>query len=239
MAFLISLRIVVVLLIIPGSLPLLAQPDHIPQRYPESLKQDLEQLLAERQTRSEDSHLLLQLAGTYLNLGDDWYTKEPERILAYEQGAAFAKRLWEQEPGMADAHFLYAANLGSLAEIQGMIDGAWLLGDIRKHVEWTLQLNPDHAQALQFLGGLLGELPWMLGGDQDKAQRYLEKAIEIDDRFTNARILLAKLLMKKGQIPEARKQLWAVVHAENPHYPYTWSNKFRTQAQAMLKEIGE
>jgi tetratricopeptide (TPR) repeat protein len=233
------LSLVVVLLVLSGSAPLLAQRDHIPPGYPESLNQDLERLLAANQSRPDEPHLLLQLAEVYLNLGDDWYTGDPERMLAYEQGAGFAKRLWEKEPDMADAHFLYAANLGSLAQIQGMMEGAWLLDDIRKHVEWTLQLNPEHAQALQFLGGLLGELPWILGGDPDEAQEYLEKAIEIDGRFTNARILLAKLLVKKGRFTEARKQLWAVVHAENPHYPYTWSKKFRPQAQSMLKELGE
>ena len=228
-----------VLFVFSDSSPLLAQRDHIPQGYPESLKQDLEQLRVAEERRPDDPRILLQLAEVYLNVGDDLFANDHERIPAYEQGAAVAKRLWEKEPGMADAHFFYAANLGSLAQMKGLMNGAWLLGDIRKHVEWTLRLNPEHARALQFLGGLLGELPWMLGGDPDKAQSYLEKAIEIDDRFTNARILLAKILMKKGHIPEARKQLWALVHAENPHYPYTWFKKFRPEAHAMLKELGE
>ena len=68
------------------------------------------------------------------------------------------------------------------------------------------------------MGGLLMELPWFLGGDEKKAQQYLERAIASDGNFTNARLLLAKLYNKQGRADDAKRQLEAVLHAENPHY---------------------
>jgi hypothetical protein len=217
--------------------PSLAQPNSIGDGYPESLQEELKVWLARKDRHPDDPDVHYRLAGIYLNLGDDWYEDRQDRIQAYEQGAAEAKKLWQTRPDHAEGHYLYAANLGSLSHVKGLAYGAKTINEIIRHLEWTLELNPDHAQALQFLGGLLAELPWLLGGNKDQAQAYLEKAIHIDGNYTNARILLAKLLIKQNRIAEARQQLTAVVQAQHPHYPYTWAKTFRPLAQSMLDNL--
>lgn len=86
-------------------------------------------------------------------------------------------------------------------------------------------------------GGLLAKLPWHLGGNTDLAQDYLRRAIEADDKFTNARIILANLLLQEGKTEEARSHLLAVIRAEHPHYPYTWEKQFRPEAQRRLNKL--
>ena len=86
-------------------------------------------------------------------------------------------------------------------------------------------------------GGFLAELPWHLGGDTELAQDYLRRAIEPDEGFANARIILAKLLMQEGKTKEARSHLLSVIRARNPHYPYTWKRQFQPEAQRLLDEL--
>ncbi len=76
------------------------------------------------------------------------------------------------------------------------------------------------------LGGLLAELPWFLDGNTEAAKTHLVRAIALDANYTNARILLAKLLIE---------QLLAIIHSQHPHYPYAWAHRFLPEAQSLLR----
>lgn len=89
------------------------------------------------------------------------------------------------------------------------------------------------------MGGLLAELPWFLGGNEDEAQQYLERAIQADSDYTNARLLLGKLFVKQKRIEEAKQQLKAVLAATHPHYPYNWAHTFRPEAERLLHSLEE
>jgi len=211
--------------------------DSIPPDYPQSLESELQHLLAVTQRDRPDPNLLLQLAEIYLDLADDLYTDDPKRLSAYEQGAKAASRAMELQDSNAQAHFLYAANLGSAERMRGLTTAGMKVKEIKRHVARAIELDNNHAQALQMMGGLLMELPWFLGGDKELAQEYLERAVAADGNFTNARILLAKSYKRQARTEDARKQLEYVIHAEHPHYPYTWARKFKPEAERMLKEL--
>jgi hypothetical protein len=136
-----------------------------------------------------------------------------------------------------DAHFFYAANLGSSERLKGLTNAAMVVKDIRHCAMRAIALNAKHAQALQMMGGLLMELPWFLGGDEKKVQEYLERAIAADGNFTNARLLVAKLYNKQGRADDAKRQLEAVLHAENPHYRYAWERTYKPEAERLLKTL--
>lgn len=215
------------------------QRDSIPEGYPESLRKDLTSLFVKQAHNPDDIHVLLALSEVHLSMGDDLLTKKNERLSAYEMGVKYAQQALAIQPENAEAHFLYAANLGNATQIKGYAAGMMNVGEILSHVRTALALAPNHAPAHQMLGGLLAELPWMLGGDVEDAQAHLEKAIAIDEQYTNARILLAKLFIKQDKLQAARDQLLAVIHAPTPHYPYTWKNQFLPEAQALLKTIAD
>lgn len=219
--------------------PALAQRESTTPNYPQSLESSLQALLRFIERGEPGAGLWTELAETYMDLADDLLTDEEKRQRAYQEGAKAAKHAFELQDSNAQAHFLYAANLGSAERLKGLTNAAMKVKEIKQHVARAIELEPTHAQALQMMGGLLMELPWFLGGDEKKAQEYFERAITADGNFTNARILLAKLYKKQDRIEEAKKQLEAVIHAEHPHYPYTWARKFKPEAERLLKELAE
>jgi hypothetical protein len=214
-----------------------AQRDEMPPGYPQSLKQALETLLKRSRESRPSPELLVQIASTYFDIADDLLADEKQRQAAYRAGAKAAQEAFEIDDGNADAHFFYAANLGSAERLKGLTNAAMVVKDIKHCALRAIELNPNHAQALQMMGGLLMELPWFLGGDEKKAQEYLERAISADGNFTNARLLVARLYKKQGRIDDAKRQLEAVIHADNPHYRFAWERSYKPQAQRLLNEL--
>lgn len=214
-----------------------AQRNEMPAGYPQSLEADLASLLGRLSDGNVSSGLLVQLASTYFDLADDLLTDEKKRRTAYEAGAKAAKQAFELDESNADAHFFHAANLGSAERLRGITNAAMVVKEIKHCAMRAIELNPKHAQALQMMGGLLMELPWFLGGDEKKAQEYLERAIAADGNFTNARILVAKIYKKQGKVDDAKRQLESVIQADAPRYRYAWERTYKPEAERLLKEM--
>lgn len=229
----------VVLVTFIGAIPTFAQRHEMPAGYPQSLEGDLQALLIRVREGVPSPALLVRLAEAYFDLADDWLKDTAKRLEAYEAGAKAAKRAFEMDESNADAHFFHAVNIGSAERLKGVTNAALVVKEIKHCALRAIELNPKHAQALQMMGGMLIELPWFLGGDDKKAQEYLERAIAADGNYTKARLLLAKLYRKQGRMDEARRQLEAVIHAERPHYAYTWAREYKPQAEQILREIAD
>src|SRR5262245_18838564 len=231
LGYLVSLDVVI------GTGQVLAQRDEMPPGYPQSIEPELQALLVRLRDQPSSPELLVKVASTYFDLADDFLTDKVKRQAAYEEGAKAAKQAFQIDESNADAHFFHAVNLGNAARIKGATSGALVVNEIKSCVGRAIEINPKHAQALQMMGGMLLELPWFLGGSEKKAQEYLERAIAADGNYANARILVAKLYTKQGRIDDARKQLEAVIHAEHPHYRFTWERQYKPEAQRILKEL--
>lgn len=214
-----------------------AQRDEMPPGYPQSLEPALEELLKRSHAGQPSPALLVQIASTYFDVADDLLTDEKQRQAAYEAGAKAAQQAFQMDDANADAHFFYAANLGSAERLKGLTNAALVVQDIKHCAMRAIELNPKHAQALQLMGGLLMELPWFLGGNTNTAQEYLERAIVADGNFTNARLLLARLYKKQGRLGDAKRQLEAVILADHPHYRFAWERHYKPQAQQLLNEL--
>jgi hypothetical protein len=213
------------------------QRNEMPPGYPQSLEQDLQTLLGKVDKRNPSPELLVRLAETHFDLADDLLTDKAKRLAAYEAGAEAAKQSFEIDETNADAHFFHAVNIGSAARLKGVTNAALTVSTIKHCALRAIELDPNHSQALQMMGGLMMELPWFLGGSEKAAQEYLERAIAADGNYANARMMLATLYRKQGRVEEARNQLTAVVQAEHPHYRYTWERKYKPEAERMLREL--
>ncbi len=77
-----------------------------------------------------------------MNMGDDLFTQESEKIEAYEKGLQAASQAMILHPDNAETHFLYAANLGSAIKLRGITSGAVNLSEIIKHVDLAIALAP-------------------------------------------------------------------------------------------------
>lgn len=214
-----------------------AQRDDMPVGYPQSLETDLQALLLRLGEGRPSPDLLVQVSSTYFDLADDLLTGEKARREAYEAGAKAAKRAYEIDDTNADAHFFHAVNLGSAERLRGIANAAMVVKEIKYCAQRAIELNPKHAQALQMMGGLLIELPWVLGGDEQKAQEYLERAVTADGNYTKAHLLLATLYRKQGRVEEAKTHLKAVIHADRPHYRYSWQRTYKPEAERLLREL--
>src|SRR5262245_2614123 len=215
----------------------LAQRDEMPAGYPQTIEPELQALLGRLRKEPSSPELLVKVASTYFDLADDFLTDKVKQQAAYEEGAKAAEKAFQLDESNADAHFFHAVNLGNAARLKGATSGALVVNELKSCVGRAIEINPKHAQALQMMGGMLLELPWFLGGNEKRAQEYLERAIAADGNYANARILVAKLYRKQGRIEDARKQLEAVIQAEHPHYRFTWERQYKPEAERILKEL--
>jgi len=205
--------------------------------YPTSLKNKLQELHQAHSLSPENLDLLIQLASTYLDAGDDLYSETPKRLEAYQTGADFAKQVLALDQQHAHAHFLYAANLGLNAQLRGVLVSAFFIREIIGHVEQSLELAPKHPQALHMMGMILDGLPWFLGGDAEGSIVYVERAVAADPHYTHARLNLGKLYLKQGRVQAAKEQLLLVTNTQSPRGPYAWSHHHNPEALSLLKEL--
>jgi len=186
---------------------------------PETSKSPLTQLQTLQSQGSQDSSdpaTLLQLADLYLEIGQDVYQDENQKRQAFDEGARLARRVLDMQEHNAEAHYLYAANLGSSAQSAGVMASAFTVNTLKKHVRRALELSPDHAPALHMMGMMLEELPWFLGGDKDKAITYLVRATEVKPDYTRARLDLAKIYIKRQNQTAAQAELLKILHERPP-----------------------
>jgi tetratricopeptide (TPR) repeat protein len=195
-----------------------------------SLQAQLKQLLAQKAEHASDPDFLVRLADVYLDLGDDPALDQSKRRAAYEEGAKAAREAIEVQERNAEAHYLYAANLGSAAQLTGLMASAWTVQELKQHVDRALALQPNHAAALHMKGMILEELPWVLGGDADGALAHLRRAVAANPNYLHARLDLAKAYMKRKDPAAARKELDAIL--SRPLSPEASANERRHRDEA-------
>lgn len=205
--------------------------------YPDSIEEEIRSLIAAGADQSSDPVFLLRLGELYLDAGDDLYQDKDRRRRAYEEGAKVAWRALELQDLDPQAHYLYAANLGSAANLKGIMASALTVRALKRHVARAIELDPNHAAALHMMGMLLEELPALLGGDSDEAMIYLRRAVEVDPSYTHARLNLAKAYIEREDFVAAEAQLQAILSTKEPRNPFSWARRHKPEAQALLKSL--
>lgn len=181
-----------------------------------------------------DPQVLLTLAALYLDLGDEVETEPAKRKAAYEEGAHLAKRALAVREADPDAHYLYAANLGSAMQLAGVMASALTVRELKAHVTRALELRRRHAPSLHMMGMMLEELPWMLGGDAKAALAYLQEAVAVDPLYDHARLDLAKAYIKRKAWELARRELHTLLDR-----PPQARSRYHAEATALLSTIDE
>ncbi|HJT22713.1 MAG TPA: tetratricopeptide repeat protein [Nitrospira sp.] len=204
----------------------------------DNLQAQLQHLLAQKSERSSDPAYLVRLSDVYLDVGDDVSLDIPTRTAAYEEGAKIADKAIELQERNADAHYLYAANSGSAAQLKGMMASALTIQDLKRHVKRALELNPNHAPALHMMGMMLEELPWILGGDADGALSYLRQAVTADPNYAHARLDLAKAYLKRKDAAAARRELSIILRQPLATPPSETDRRRRQEAVNLLDSLG-
>lgn len=207
--------------------------------YPGSLPADIEALESAGGGTSDDPALLVRLATLYLRLGRDFYTDPNDRRAAYGESARLSRRAIDLDQHSAEPHYLYAAAIGSAAELDGMVTAMFSVNVVRAHAAKALELDPEHARTLHLMGMLLGRLPAHMGGDREAALGFLQHAVAADTRFTRARLDLAHAYLDAGRIPEAIGELDAILRTPAPRDRYNWQRTFAPEAKRLLAELNQ
>ncbi|MGB0909029.1 MAG: tetratricopeptide repeat protein [Nitrospirales bacterium] len=181
--------------------------------------------------------VLERLAGLYLQLGELFRDSEEKQVEMFEKGARLAKQALVLQEDLADAHFYYAANLGRATQIKGVMASALVVAELKTHAERAVELKEDHAPALHMLGRMLDELPWFLGGDEEAALQYLQKAVSADEYDAHARLDLAKFHLKRQDISSAIRELERIISHPGPQPSWSWRHQYRPEAERILKEF--
>jgi hypothetical protein len=131
-------------------------------------------------------------------------TDRVSRLAHFEEGQRLGEQAVAADEGSADAHFALFCNLGELLRIDGeSLISIFGLRRMMNELDRTLELAPDHMEALSAKGTLLIKLPGILGGDSQEGERLLQQVIHQAPKAVNARLALARVRCEQGQHGEA------------------------------------
>jgi len=127
------------------------------------------------------------------------------RVGHFEKGQALGEQAVALDDRSADAHFALFCNLGELMRVDGEVNVTSVMGfrRITKELDRTLELAPDHLDALSAKGTFLLRLPSLLGGDREKGEKLLRYVLLKAPQSVNARLSLALTYCADGRHNEA------------------------------------
>ena len=231
----------VFLVLLSAPLPVLAQspieePRSLIANYHEDVTRldrarDLMEKLLKTDSRVDGMILLSRISFMW---GDVRAKDDEEKLAAYDRGRQLGKRAVELAPKNPEAHFWYAVNTGRWGTTKGVFRSLFLLPTLREEVDTLLTLAPDDPATLALAGDVELAIPW---GDLDKADQYFRKGLKIDPHHTAVRLDFARLLIKRGQYGEARKELQRVLDEKDPRFLADWTVKHTKRARELLDSI--
>jgi len=168
------------------------------------------------------------------DLGQD-ATSRDTRKEHFERGEALATQAVALDDKSAQAHFAIVCNLGEMLRLDGeKITSVFELRRLLSEVDRTLQLDPNHVDAMATKGTLLVRLPRVFGGDAKEGERLLREVVKRDDNAVTSRITLAKTVVQRGDRNEA---IQLAARARQIAEQQGRADKV-AEAQATLDELG-
>lgn len=122
-----------------------------------------------------------------------------QRVAHFERGQKIAEEAVKLDEKSAPAHFAIFCNLGEMLRVDGeKITSLMGFRKMMQELDRTLELNPNHLDAMSSKGVLLMRLPSLLGGDVAAGEKMLERVVREDPGCITARITLAELYADRG-----------------------------------------
>lgn len=218
---------------------LLARVDTVATQYHERPTQldALRDELTRAVDREPRPDVLIALARISFIWGDVRAASAGQKLDAYDRGREAARRAMEAEPKNALAHLWYATNMARWGQTKGVVRSLFLLPDVQREIATVLELDPKLTAVYALAGNVYYEVPGMLGGDLDKAETMFRRGLEQDPRFTAMRVGLAKTLIRRGRIADARRELDAVLTESAPRNRADHAMKDTPEARRLLESI--
>lgn len=160
-----------------------------------------------------------------------------KRVL--EAGLAAARAAMAARPDAVDGHFWLAASMGALADAHGLRQGMRYRTPIREALEKAQQLDPAYLDGSpdRALGRWYFKVPGMFGGDLQKSEAHLRKALTYNPRSIISLLFLSETLLGRDRRDEARVTLQAAIDAPIDPEWTPEDTRFKAQARALLAKL--
>lgn len=130
--------------------------------------------------------------------------KRDIRLTHFQKAQTLAEAALKLDDHNADAHYALFCTLGEQLRIDGEnLNSIIGFQEMMASLDRTLELKPDHLDAISSKGTFLVRLPSILGGDVQRGEKMLRLVIKKEPKSINARLTLAKTLGDRGEYEEA------------------------------------
>jgi tetratricopeptide (TPR) repeat protein len=207
--------------------PLVGQLNVMATRYHEdparldTLREGLEQAVRD----DPDAANFTALSRVSFIWGDVRANSDEERLAAYERGRESGRHATELEPQNFLGHLWYAINTARWGQTKGVVRSLFLRPTVREEIRRLLELAPNVAAV------------HALAGHGERAEATFREGLHLDPGFTGIRVGLARVLIKKNQPAEARRELQAVLDEKDPSNLADWTVKDVPDARRLLESI--
>lgn len=134
-------------------------------------------------------------------------------LAIYRRARDEAQTVLSRNPDSAGANFVYFAAQGRILMADGIAKNFMTLRSLDKqYLDRALEIDPAYPNALAAKGGVLLDLPTLMGGDADEGLRLLKRANQINPSGVGTRVSLAKALARSGATEEALRQARTAAH---------------------------
>lgn len=151
----------------------------------------------------------VNVARARLRLGDA--TKGDDAVKQYELGRKAAQAALALDANDDEALFWDTAHLACIGRTKGIVNSLFMLGDLKRGLERTLELNPNNHYARDTLAKVYHEVPGIMGGDDEKAEELLLEVLRRDPKFTSTMVTLGQFYIDQRRYAEARRWLQQVI----------------------------
>jgi tetratricopeptide (TPR) repeat protein len=126
-------------------------------------------------------------------------TSADGRVELLTRGIELAEAALAADRNDALAHFALFCNLGRRVQSEGVtFGGALATYRALRAIDTALELAPDDPDVVAAKGVLLLQLPAVLGGDEERGEQCLRRALTIDPNHGSARGYLDEALARRG-----------------------------------------
>ncbi len=194
---------------------------------------ELEGLLKEEQNNLKANLLLSRV---WIFRGDKAASND-EKIKCYDKAAELGKAAMVIDPNSADAHFYYAAGIGRNAQLKGIFNALGVVGEVKKEMDRTIELDPKHVIGLNALAQYYMEVPGIFGGSIEKSEELLLRAKEIAPNQSMTYVTLATVYMRQGKRDKAKDLCGFVLNMKEPTKKAYYILNDKPEAERLLREL--
>ena len=188
----------------------------------ENIDKAIEQFSAALLSPNSEKDAALYLLKSYYYKAEFAVQNRNEKKKIFNEGKALGEKYIEKYPASAEFIYWYLVNLGSWAQVYGILTAAreGVSDLMRTHSEKIIELDPEYQNGGGYF--MLGAvhfkspyIPFLLSWpDNDDAIKYLQLSVDTGNAEMNQKNYLARALSKDGQDKKARALLEEVLNTK-------------------------